>query len=49
MFNQDYKEMLLRLKEEQAEFLIASAYALAAHGFPRSTADFDIWVNPTER
>jgi hypothetical protein len=48
MFNQDYKEMLLCLKEEQAEFIIVGAYAMAAHGFPRSTADFDIWVNPTK-
>jgi hypothetical protein len=48
MLNQDYKEMLLRLKEEQSEFIIVGAYAMAAHGFPRSTADFDIWVNPTK-
>jgi hypothetical protein len=48
MLNQDYKEMLLLLKEEQAEFIIVGAYAMAAHGFPRSTADFDIWVNPTK-
>lgn len=48
MLNQDYKEMLLRLNEEKAEFIIVGAYAMAAHGFPRSTADFDIWVNPTK-
>jgi hypothetical protein len=47
MLNQDYKEMLQCLLEEQAEFLVVGAYALAAHGFPRSTADFDIWVNPS--
>ncbi len=47
MLNQDYKEMLQCLAAENAEFLIVGAYALAAHGIPRSTADFDIWVNPT--
>ena len=47
MLNQDYKEMLQCLAEEAAEFLVVGAYALAAHGIPRSTADFDIWVNPT--
>ena len=47
MLNQDYKEMLQCLKKEGVEFLIVGAYAMAAHGFPRSTADFDIWVNPT--
>lgn len=47
MLNRDYKEMLQCLAAEGAEFLIVGAYALAAHGLPRSTADFDIWVNPT--
>lgn len=27
--------------------MVVGAYALATHGLPRSTADFDIWVNPT--
>jgi len=47
MLNPDYKEMLQCLDAERAEFLVVGAYALAAHGLPRSTADFDIWVNPT--
>ena len=47
MLNHDYKEMLQCLATEGTEFLIVGAYALAAHGIPRSTADFDIWVNPT--
>lgn len=47
MLNQDYKEMLQCLNEKEVEFLVVGAYALAVHGFPRSTADFDIWVNPT--
>ncbi|MEY4168793.1 MAG: hypothetical protein RIR52_2617 [Acidobacteriota bacterium] len=44
MLNQDYKEMLLCLIEEKADFLIVGAYALAAHGNPRATGDIDIWV-----
>jgi hypothetical protein len=40
--------MLSALKEEQAEFILVGAYALAAHGFPRATGDIDILVNPTE-
>ena len=42
MLNQDYKEMLLCLIEEKADFLIVGAYALAAHGNPRATGDIDI-------
>jgi hypothetical protein len=44
MLNQDFRDMLLCLKEEEVEFIIVGAYALAAHGFPRATGDIDIWV-----
>jgi hypothetical protein len=44
MLNPDFKEMLSRLKDEEVEFIIVGAYALAAHGFPRATGDIDIWV-----
>ena len=47
MLNPDYREMLKSLEEEGAEFIIVGAYAMAAHGYPRSTADMDVWVNPT--
>lgn len=44
MLNEDYKEILRILLENKAEFLIVGAYAMAAHGYPRATADFNIWV-----
>jgi hypothetical protein len=44
MLNPDFRDMLLCLKEEEVEFIIVGAYALAAHGFPRATGDIDIWV-----
>jgi hypothetical protein len=44
MLNPDFKDMLSCLKEEEVEFIIVGAYALAAHGFPRATGDIDIWV-----
>jgi hypothetical protein len=47
MLNQDYKEMLSLLLENGVDFLLVGAYAMAAHGFPRATADIDIFVNPT--
>lgn len=46
MLNEDYKEMLQLLSEEDAKFIVVGAYALAAHGFPRATGDIDIWINP---
>lgn len=47
MLNQDYKEMLQTLKGHNVDYLLVGAYALAAQGYPRSTIDIDIWVNPT--
>ena len=46
MLNQDYKEMLSLLLENNVEFLLVGAYALAVHGFPRATGDIDIFVKP---
>lgn len=47
MLNEDYKEMLQCLAEEDVKFLLVGAYALAAHGYPRATMDIDIWVRPS--
>jgi len=47
MLNQDYKDMLSLLLENAVEFLLVGAYALAAHGFPRATADIDIFIKPS--
>ena len=47
MLNEDYKEMLQCLAEEDVKFLLVGAYALAAHGYPRATMDIDLWVRPT--
>ena len=48
MLNQDYKDMLQLLQNYDVDYILVGAYALAAHGYPRSTLDIDIWVNPTE-
>jgi predicted nucleotidyltransferase len=47
MLNKDYKDILVSLLSEGAEFILVGAYALAAHGFPRATMDIDIWINPS--
>ena len=46
MLNEDYKEMLECLLDENVEFIVVGAYALAVHGYPRATGDIDLWVNP---
>ena len=47
MLNEDYKEMLQILLEENVKFIVVGAYALGAYGFPRATGDIDIWIEST--
>lgn len=47
MLNPDYRDMLSALLEANVEFVVVGAFALAAHGNPRSTGDIDIFVNST--
>lgn len=47
MLNEDYKDILRALSDEDAEFLLVGAYAMASHGYPRSTMDIEIWVMPS--
>ena len=44
MLNEDYKEILQIFLKNRVKFLVVGAYAMAAHGYPRATGDFDIWV-----
>jgi len=43
--NSDFKDILSAFIAEAVEFLLVGAYALAAHGIPRSTGDIDLWVH----
>lgn len=47
MLNSDYKDMLQVLLGNGVKFLLVGAYAMGAHGYPRSTGDIDIWVEPS--
>lgn len=44
MLNEDYKDMLRALCAEKVKYLLVGAYAMAAHGYPRSTLDIDFWI-----
>jgi predicted nucleotidyltransferase len=44
--NSDYKDILSALSTEKVKFLLVGAYAMAAHGYPRSTLDIDLWIWP---
>jgi len=40
----DFKEFLKLLNEHDVEYLLIGGYAVGYHGYPRATADMDIWV-----
>ena len=43
-FPQDFKEFLRLLTESGVEYLVVGGYAVGYHGYPRTTADLDVWV-----
>jgi len=43
----DFKELLKLLNSHRVEYLIIGGYAVAYHGYPRATADIDVWVAST--
>jgi hypothetical protein len=45
--NEDFVDIARGFVNNGVEFLIVGAYALAAHGFPRTTGDIDLFVRPT--
>jgi len=40
----DFKEFLRSLNAHKVEYLLIGGYAVNYHGYPRATADMDIWV-----
>jgi len=40
----DFKEFLKLLNSYQTEYLLIGGYAVAYYGYPRATADMDIWI-----
>jgi hypothetical protein len=40
----DFKEFLRLLNAHHVEYLLIGGYAVNYHGYPRATADMDIWI-----
>jgi hypothetical protein len=40
----DFKEFLQCLNGHGVEYLVIGGHAVAFHGYPRATADLDVWV-----
>ena len=48
MLNQDFKEFIQLLNDNQVHYLVVGGYAVALHGYPRYTKDIDIWIELTQ-
>jgi len=40
----DFKDFLKLLREHKVQYLLIGGYAVGYHGYPRATADMDIWI-----
>jgi hypothetical protein len=40
----DFKEFLQLLNAHHVEYLLIGGYAVGYHGYPRATADMDVWI-----
>jgi len=45
--NPDFRDLLTVFESFGVRYVVVGAYALAAHGVPRFTADLDLFVEPT--
>jgi len=43
----DFKEFLKLLSSNKIRYLLIGGYAVAYHGYPRTTNDMDIWIAVT--
>ncbi len=48
LFNQDFREFIQSLNINDVEYILVGGYAVILHGYIRSTADMDVWVNKTK-
>jgi predicted nucleotidyltransferase len=43
----DFKDFLRLLNSHRVEYLLVGGYAVGYHGYPRATADMDLWIAMT--
>jgi predicted nucleotidyltransferase len=49
VLNQDFKEFIQSLNDNQVRYMVVGGYAVALHGYPRYTKDMDIWIEITTK
>lgn len=46
VFEKDFRDVCSLLNEEKIDYVIVGGYAVAFHGAPRATGDFDVLIRP---
>lgn len=46
VLNEDFKEFIALLNDNQVKYLVVGGYAIAFYGHPRYTKDLDFWIWP---
>ena len=41
----DFKDFLNLLNKNDVRYLLIGGYAVGYHGYPRATADMDVWIS----
>ena len=41
---QDFRDFLKLFEEEKVDYLLIGGYAVGYYGYPRATADMDVWI-----
>jgi predicted nucleotidyltransferase len=44
---EDFKEFLKLLNANHVEYLLIGGYAVSSYGYPRATAEMDVWIGMT--
>ncbi len=47
-FPTEFSELLRLLNDHEVKYLVLGGYAVAYHGYPRTTGDLDLWIEQTE-
>ena len=45
IFNEDFREFITALNNNEVEYILVGGYAVILHGYSRTTGDLDIWIN----
>lgn len=45
-YSADFQDMIAAMLAAGARFIVVGAHAMAAHGVPRATGDFDLFIEP---